>query len=265
MNFEDKYKKYKQKYLNLKDQMGGHILTPEGSTIVTQGRYSKTRIPLRNDTPVEIYERVINGIFPPGLNTFVPYRQNPNGQFELSNTFFSNSRQIYVDIYEQLRLIPHNAWIMCLRYSSEGGMPSDCQIGISGSVKIIDTADGTIDLKRAIRREFEEETGLQIINDIVCGTIQQYDIPQRGLITCIVSRSDISRVNIVPPVGAIVNDPDMRHFKVWCVPYVLDEQFDTFKEHLNTVGKLNIAEENISSLVFIRNDNLRNYIAYSLQ
>lgn len=263
MNFEDKYKKYKQKYLDLKAQTGGHILSPEGSTIIL-GKYSKIHIPLDRETPVEIFERKIRGAFPPGLDTFTPYIQNPAGQFELSNTFFSNSPQIYANIYEQLILIPHNAWIMCLRYSYHDN-PSDCQIGISGSVKFVDTIDGTIDLKRSVRREFEEETGLQITNDVVCGNVQQYETPQHSIITYVVSRSDISHVNIVQPMGIVVDPPDMRHLKVWCVPYVLNEQFDAFKAELNVVGNLNVTEANIESLVFIRNDNLRNYVAYSLR
>lgn len=258
MNFEDKYKKYKQKYLGLKDQLGGHILRPEGSTLIP-GKYGKIHIPLILNSPVEIFERKIHVNFHQGMDTFTPYIQSPVGQFELSNTFFSNSPQIYTDIYAQLKLIPHNAWIMCLRYSSHNS-PSDCQIGISGSVKVGDNVNGILDMRRSIRREFAEETGLQITNDIVCENTMQHN----G-ITYVVARSDISYVDIVPPVKVVENTPDIRHFKVWCVPYVLDKYFDTFKAHLNSVGNLNVTEANIESLVFIRNDNLRNYVAYSLK
>jgi 8-oxo-dGTP pyrophosphatase MutT (NUDIX family) len=255
--FEDKYKKYKQKYLDLKKQLGGHKLIPEGTT-VTHDRFSIARIPLNVETPPEIIERpiIFRGLH---ADTFISYRHD--GNFVLSNTFFSCSRQVYDDIVQQIRELPSEVWIMCLRYLNKDGSLADCQIGISGAVNNkLDTHRGLINFDGAIRREFEEETGLQLINDVVCGPLKATDN-----ITYVVSCTNIENIEVVN--RRYMKRPankkhDIHGMKVWCVPYIHEDRFDHFKEQLNrhTDKNLYVSERDIASLVFIRKSNLIPYL-----
>jgi hypothetical protein len=268
-NYKQKYEKYKQKYLDLKNLVGGHKFISSGSRKVVIGNFSHIGIPLDTTTANEIIERPLVSL--PDRTTFIPYRSPPlkPHTFILSNTFFGCSLEIYNNIKSQIEILPSDSWIMCVRYNDaiERTEFGDCQIGISGSVNFVDSINGTIDFKQSVVREIKEETGLNPIStDFENIIMSRTDVKGKKITYMVTSLNMENCVPISTDMVEVMPDKnnDIAGLKVWCVPYIPNDKFSFFMEQLNRHDTLKATEKDISSLVFIQKENLLQYLVASL-